>query len=122
MTSEMDLVGEFDEMSEPAWVMVGFTFRGMPAILASRELTGGQLRAEMANVDEVFAKSAPGWERDAWPPTVPVYRYTVQVEMGRITLVYGANYGEALAELLCRWDPDRLDEAPALALEAGDGR
>lgn len=112
MTEIEPLDNVMDDLGQPGWVLVGCRFRGQPAILASRELTGAELRAELLNLDEVRAGNLLG------PIRRPlVYEYTVAVTMARFTLVVGTTYAEAFAELLRQWNPD--ETAGVLALAGG---
>lgn len=94
MNSRMDM--------PPDWVLTGWRDNdGGYWVLASLELTYGELRAEAAEYDywpDAFGRYIP-------PP--PVIRYELTVGLSRYVLVTASPYGEAMAGIFGTWDPDR---------------
>lgn len=102
------------DQGTPQWTILGAAFGTGVLVMASTTLTDVELRAD---VEEIMSFATEERER------LPVC-YTLRASMSQVQIVYGADYGEALANLFRQWSPDRygpheFDPAVRRALRDG---
>lgn len=85
----------------PDWALAGFREGEHYAIVASRELSHGELRLRVETHDIMGLDSLD-----------PVRRiegrrvFTLSVEMRRYSIAYGSSYADAFSKLMATWSPD----------------
>jgi|SRR5262252_6840796 len=91
----------------PDWVMCGGPHPPGVRLLASRELTEVELRAEMDWLDPV----------DPWAtfPGIPVARYFLTAQMRQFILIDAPDYPSAFKALFEKWSPEP-GQRPALGM------